>query len=171
MISLILCVDKNNLIGYHENNEFNMPWGKDNKEDLNFFQKKTTGNTIIMGYNTWKSLGEKPLPNRKNIVITQKHFNDISKIIDKNLLVFKTLEEALKFINKRKETFIIGGKSLYDAYWTKADRIYRTIIKKYKSQVTENSEKIYVNPIDTEKYQLSLTSETNKYIWEQWDLI
>ncbi len=50
--------------------------GKDNEllwtisDDLKRFKSLTYGNTVIMGKKTWESLPRKPLPGRKNIVLT-----------------------------------------------------------------------------------------------------
>lgn len=66
----IVAVSKNGVIG--SNNS--IPWHY--AEDLVFFKKITMGSTIIMGYNTWLSIGQKPLPGRKNIVLSRKkHVN------------------------------------------------------------------------------------------------
>ena len=66
MVKMILCMDLNGGIGKNNDLLFKM------KEDMTFFKTQTVGNIIIMGYNTWLSLGEKPLPNRTNIVMTDK---------------------------------------------------------------------------------------------------
>ena len=46
-----------------------LPWHI--SEDLKNFKKLTTGHTIIMGRKTWDSLPVKPLPNRKNIILSK----------------------------------------------------------------------------------------------------
>ena len=63
-IQLIWAQDTNAAIGKHGT----LPWHY--SEDLKNFKKLTTGHTIIMGRKTWDSLSIKPLPNRKNIVIS-----------------------------------------------------------------------------------------------------
>src|SRR5690625_3107438 len=65
MLSFIVAMDQNNVIGYQ--NE--MPWHL--PKDLRFFKEKTTGHTIVMGRKTFESIG-KVLPNRKHIVLTSK---------------------------------------------------------------------------------------------------
>ena len=63
MITLIAACSKNRAIG------------KDNKllwylpNDLKRFKRLTTGKTVVMGRKTFESIG-KPLPNRKNIILT-----------------------------------------------------------------------------------------------------
>ena len=85
MISLIVAMDKNNVIGF--NNE--MPWHLPN--DLRFFKEKTTGHTIVMGRKTFESIG-RVLPNRKSVVLTKSEVNlpeeveviqDIQTVVDK----------------------------------------------------------------------------------------
>ena len=103
MVKLIVAVDKNGAIG------------KENKllykidEDLQNFKNLTTNNTIIMGRKTWESLPKKPLPNRKNIVITKN--NTIE-----NIDVLHSMDELENYINmnKNEDIYIIGGSSIYD---------------------------------------------------------
>ena len=67
MLSLIVAMDENNLIG--KNNY--MPW--DIPEDLKKFKEVTTDNIIIMGRKTFQSIG-RALPNRINLVLTKENF-------------------------------------------------------------------------------------------------
>ena len=60
---MIAAMSTNRVIG--NNNQ--LPWHY--SEDLKHFKEITTGKTIVMGYNTYKSIG-KPLPNRRNIIIS-----------------------------------------------------------------------------------------------------
>lgn len=88
-----------------------LPWKdiedlkSESQRDMKNFKMLTTGNVIIMGYNTFLAIGRK-LPDRENI------------IIDRNSSI-KCLEDAIDFLEKRKETkriFIIGGaKILHEA--------------------------------------------------------
>ena len=70
MVRMILCCDYQGNIGRNNALLFKM------KEDMKFFRESTTGHVIVMGYNTWLSLGEKSLPNRTNIVL----YDEISNI-------------------------------------------------------------------------------------------
>jgi len=107
--SLIVATNLDSGIGYFENNKYTIPWNE--KEDMQYFKKITLGssfNAVIMGKNTYLSIG-RPLPKRKNIVIssTLETNNDIT--------VVKTLTDALNYckINRYDETFVIGGSQLY----------------------------------------------------------
>ena len=82
-IILIAAVDKNLAIG--KNGQ--IPWKI--KEDLKFFKEKTEGTSIIMGRSTFDSIG-RPLPNRKNIVMTRSPRNR------KGVIEVGSREEALK---------------------------------------------------------------------------
>lgn len=107
--------------------------GKDGKllchlsDDLKYFKSVTDGQIIIMGRKTWDSLPVKPLPNRKNVVLTKdKEFKinneDIITNIDFDLITFvgKNFPE--------KDMFIIGGQSIYEQFMPYADMLYVTHI-------------------------------------------
>ena len=63
-LKAIVAVALNGVIG----NGLDIPWHI--SEDFKHFKKTTTGGIIVMGRKTWQSLGERPLPNRENVVIT-----------------------------------------------------------------------------------------------------
>ena len=63
MIKMIVCTDINGGIGRNNDLLFHI------KEDMKFFKEKTLGCKIVMGYNTWLSLPNKPLPDRENYVL------------------------------------------------------------------------------------------------------
>lgn len=94
---IIVATDNNGLIG--QGNK--MPWHL--PADFSYFKSKTTGSVVVMGSNTFFSLG-KPLPNRKNIIITRRNL----KI--EGVEIYKTIEEAL---NIYPDCFIIGGAKIY----------------------------------------------------------
>ena len=137
MISIIAAVGINNELGY----ENDLIWKL--KDDLKYFKEKTSGKTIIMGYNTFISL-PKMLPNRKHIVITTK---DIQ--ID-NVEIFHNKEEILNYIKEQNdEVFIIGGASIYKMFIDEADKLYLT-------EVDDKFEKadVYFPEFDKEKYNM-----------------
>ena len=106
--------------------------GKDNKllwnipEDLAHFKKITSGYPVIMGSRTFESLPGGALPNRVNIVLSDK--KDYKA---KDALIVSSLAEALKEAKKTKakEIFIIGGGFVYSQFLPKADRLYLTLVK------------------------------------------
>lgn len=118
MISLLVAMDKNHVIGL--NND--LPWRLPN--DLKFFKQTTTGNTIIMGRKTYESIG-KPLPNRKSVVLT-KGGGDYPSEVD----VISDIESIHKYDKKQpdKELFVIGGANVFKQVLPFADCIYVTLI-------------------------------------------
>ena len=111
---MIAAVGKGNELGKNNGLIWNIP------NDLKFFKEKTIGKTVVMGANTFHSIG-KPLPQRKNIVITHQN-------IDK-VLIYKSIREFLiDYKNKTEEVFIIGGASIYKEFIDYVSTIYLTEI-------------------------------------------
>lgn len=115
MISIIVAVGKNREIGRKNQLLFNIP------EDMQRFIDVTKGHTVVMGEKTFQSIG-KPLPGRKNIVVT----------LDKNYKApgcetRYSLEDVLKE-NKEteEEIFVIGGGQIYKLSLPYADKLYIT---------------------------------------------
>jgi|694.fasta_scaffold06109_2 dihydrofolate reductase len=106
--------------------------GKDNKllwhltDDMKFFKKMTQNQTVLMGKNTYWSLPEKfrPLPNRNNIVLTTKPFENTFE----NLMVFNNIENTLNTLKNEglEQLFVIGGSQIYEAFLPFADEILAT---------------------------------------------
>ena len=90
--------------------------------DLKRFKELTTGNPIVMGRKTFESIG-KPLPNRRNIIITRN--NDY---IVEGCEIVSSLEEALLLTNNN--CFIIGGGEIYKQALDITDKIYLTLVHK-----------------------------------------
>lgn len=124
IISLVAAVDSKNGIGLNGK----MPWGHI-KEDMEFFRGLTTGSTVIMGRITFESLGNKPLPNRRNIVISSTA-NVAYYFKYDNLFYESSLENALSRLLNENQIFIIGGESIYKKAIDYADRIFLTHIDK-----------------------------------------
>ena len=116
MISLIAAIDKNRGIGNKNKLLAHIP------EDLKYFKNVTNGHTIVMGYNTYMSLPVRPLPNRKNIVLTTKNIKLPGAI------VLDSLEELFKEIPSEEEVFICGGASIYKQLLPYATKLYITHI-------------------------------------------
>lgn len=105
MITLIWCEDKEGGIGCKNN----IPWSI--KEEMNHFREKTLNKIIVMGKNTYNSIG-KPLNNRTNIVISKSLINEKKY---SNLIIFKNIAEFLSAY-KNKDFFVIGGLSIYKQF-------------------------------------------------------
>ncbi len=115
-ISAIVAVANDNIIG-HDNQ---IPWYL--PADLAYFKRTTLGHPIIMGRNTFHSIG-RPLPKRTNIVVTRDPFFRADGI-----LVAHSLQEAIDmaFEAGAAETFIIGGGQIYAQSAELWDKIYLT---------------------------------------------
>tara|TARA_Y100001934_G_C11950813_1_gene584805 strand:+ start:120 stop:599 length:480 start_codon:yes stop_codon:yes gene_type:complete len=115
-IFLIAAVDKNLAIGKNGK----IPWHI--KEDLQFFQKNTLNTAMIMGRSTFDSIG-KPLPDRKNIVMTNSPTNreGVIEVCD----IESAIKEAKKDSNKIS---IIGGQSIYKEFMPLANKLLITEI-------------------------------------------
>jgi len=119
MISMIAAVAENRVIG----NKNAIPWHL--PADFEYFKKTTLGKTIVMGLNTFKSIGEKPLPGRKHIILN----NDPNYIPQENCIVAHSIEEAIKIIKGEPEVFICGGASVYKQFLPLAQKLYITEVR------------------------------------------
>lgn len=118
-ISIIACRANNGVIG----KDNKLPWHL--SEDLKFFKKITSGQSVIMGYRTWESLPVKPLKNRKNFVFcregtTLMNNPDVKPVFDLDKFLVRTDIDNV---------FVIGGATLYKLFIDKADEIYLTEIE------------------------------------------
>jgi len=121
-ISIIVAFSENNVIGKNGK----IPWYI--SDDLKRFKKLTTDHTIIMGRKTWESLPIKPLPNRKNIVLTKNpDFVEGAEAIKSD-----SVQEILDYCNnhENEEIFIIGGEQIYEEFLQFTSKIYLTYIDK-----------------------------------------
>ena len=101
-ITLIAAVAKNDVIGVNNL----MPWHI--KEDFKFFKEFTTGKPVIMGRKTWESLMTRPLPNRRNIVITRQA--DYEAV---GAEVVGDLQAAFALCTEVPEIIVMGGAQIY----------------------------------------------------------
>ena len=117
MISIIVAIGKNNEIGKGNALLWHMP------ADMKYFRETTRGHTVVMGRKTFESM-DRPLPNRKNIVITRD-----KEYKREGIEVVHSLEEALALLKgSKEEIFIIGGAEIYKQAINLADKLYITHI-------------------------------------------
>ncbi len=111
----IVAISKNYAIG----KDGKLPWHY--SSDLKFFKETTTGNAVVMGSNTWRSIG-RPLPNRLNVVLTRSGSvetpPEVLKLSSKDEVI-----DLCKYINR--DIFIIGGAKTYANF---ADLIDKWIV-------------------------------------------
>ena len=116
-IALIAAIAENNAIGFENKLIYWLP------NDLKRFKELTTGHTIIMGSNTFRSLPKGALPNRRNIVLSRKESTF------PGAETFSSLDEALNNCKDEDIIYIIGGETLYRAAISIADILCLTEIK------------------------------------------
>lgn len=113
-ISIIVAMDKNNVIG----KDNDLPWRL--SADLKHFKAITMGKPIVMGRKTYESIG-RPLPGRKNIVMTRS-----SNFVAEGCTVVNSLDEAMQEAGNAEEIMIMGGAGLYEQMLEHASRLYLT---------------------------------------------
>ena len=119
MISIISALAENRVIG----NNNKLPWHL--PADFAWFKQQTVGKTIVMGLNTFKSIGEKPLPKRKHIIL----HTDASYVVPENCVLATSLDQAMEMIKKEEgEVMICGGASIYKQFLPLSDKLYLTFI-------------------------------------------
>ncbi len=115
-ISIIAAMDQDRVIGI--NNQ--LPWKL--PADMQWFRRQTLGKPVLMGRNTYESIG-KPLPGRLNIILTREHGYAVDGAV-----VVHHLEEAMAMAGEVDEVMVIGGAALYEQMLGLADRLYLTQI-------------------------------------------
>lgn len=122
----IVAIAKNFAIGKNGK----LPWHY--SADLKFFKQTTTNHAVVMGFNTWKSIG-KSLPNRLNIILSRKAEIESQS----NVLLLRSREEILALANYLKcDLFIVGGAKTYVQF---ADAIDKWIVTEVPDAV-ENAD-------------------------------
>jgi dihydrofolate reductase len=115
-VKLIVAVNNDGVIG----NEGSVPWVC--KEDLRHFYKTTVNNIVIMGRNTFESLGSRPLTKRYNIILTSDTANHRNT---KNAFFASSMEQCLQAVDQRwkkypeSKAFVIGGQFVYEEFLRK----------------------------------------------------
>lgn len=118
-ISIIVAVARNWAIGMNNNLLWHIP------EDFKWFRKHTSGHPVVMGKRTWESLPKKPLPGRKNVVIT-----DDPRDCFPGTICVGSIDAAVDQMDTDSENFIIGGGMVYRQFLPIANKIYLTVVNK-----------------------------------------
>ena len=138
-----------------------LPWHI--PEDLKNFKKITSNATIIMGRKTWDSLPVKPLPNRRNIVL--------SKTKNLNIETFSSYESCVEklTVEKNKKVYIIGGRSVYEMFFNTAHFLHITTINLLNPDTNEyfpkSTNQIKKSFIKVDSVQLS--SNAKYALWKK----
>lgn len=141
MYSIIVAVADNGAIG------------KDNRlmwrlsADLKRFKSITTGHTVVMGRNTYLSIG-RPLPNRRNVVLSRTMKVDAAPGCE----VIRSVDELETAGDE--EVFVIGGAQVYREFFPKVDRLYVTHVH------TEKEGDVHFPTIDLRQWRVSSSEHT-----------
>ena len=142
--------------------------GKDNRlpwhisEDLINFKKLTLNNPIIMGRKTWDSLPKKPLPKRRNIVLSSKKIDDVESYTS-----IESCLEALKNDNLT-DVFVIGGEMIYKSFFNYSDTLHITFINKNVLGI-DTFFPIKLNEIEKKYTMIEENDLTNECIYTKWE--
>lgn len=115
-IAIIVAIGQNFAIGRNNDLLFHLP------NDLKRFKKITSGHAVIMGKKTLFSLPKGPLPNRRNIVITDvpgESFDGCETVY--------SIEEAVEVVKDEQLAFVIGGGMIYRQFYPIAGKLYLTM--------------------------------------------
>ena len=157
-ISIIVAVAQNFAIGLNNDLLFHLP------EDLKRFKRITTGKALIMGRRTFFSLPKAPLPNRRNIVIT-----DVEGESFPGCETVRSIDEAVELVNYEPEAFVIGGGMIYRQFYPLAGKLYLTLVHKEMTVDT------FFPAIDFNEWEESsrqdLFDEINNFHYSYLDLI
>lgn len=105
-------MDKNRAIG----RENSIPWRV--SSDMKRFKELTSSHAVVMGNKTFDSLKRKPLPNRKNIVLSSQDLKQ------DGVEFVKSTKDALVLTSDAEKVFIIGGGNVYSQFVDVADALY-----------------------------------------------
>ncbi|KKZ86098.1 hypothetical protein B5K05_16685 [Rhizobium phaseoli] len=106
--------------------ENRLPWHL--RTDLQIFKKRTSGHAIIMGRKTFESLGNRPLPNRTNIILSRSEILSNSP----DIRWARDVETALLFADissitaGKLEFFVIGGEQIYKIFERYINQVFLT---------------------------------------------
>jgi dihydrofolate reductase len=119
-IVILVAIGPNGIIGA----ENKLPWRL--PKDMRFFRRVTIGHPIIMGRKTFESFGSRPLPKRRNLVVTRN-----VDYVAQGCEIFHSLQEAIKAVPEDEVAFIIGGGEIYRQAMNIADEILITEISDF----------------------------------------
>lgn len=117
-LALIAAMARNRVIGRGGD----LPWHE--PEDLAHFKRTTSGHAVIMGRKTAESLKFRPLPKRRNLVVTRQQGLALP-----GFEVFTGLDEAIAAARTSDpEPFVIGGGELYALALPQTTTMYLTVV-------------------------------------------
>lgn len=123
-VTIIAAIGRNGEMGQGGKLPWHLP------ADLQFFKETTLHHPVIMGRVTWDGLPKRPLPHRRNIVVSKSHF--ARSFSEPQAIWAESLEGAIGHARKNlktEEVFIIGGAQVYEAALPLANRMILTHVR------------------------------------------
>lgn len=154
MITMILAMDKNNLVGC-TNSKNGLCWHY--PEDLKFYKNNTINKINIYGRNTIIAMNM-VLKNRDNYCLT----NDISNKID-GVKMISSIDEVVNLSNENNEIMICGGVKVFEQFNEICDKILLTKIDE------EHSGDIYYNSLNLSNFKCSEIKKNGVLSFETWE--
>lgn len=103
-----------------------LPW--ENRADMRHFRDTTAGHTILMGYRTWLSIDQTPLPGRRNVVISREPIDGVE--------TYANIQDALQSLSDQETVYLIGGAATIEAAYPHLDGYIRSrILNRYEGDV------------------------------------
>jgi dihydrofolate reductase len=162
-IRIVVAASEDNFIGIDNQLPWHLP------EDLKFFKKMTIGMPVVMGKNTWLSIG-RALPNRLNVVISASLNN-----LPEGVLIFNMLENAIAYLQKEGHDTIsiIGGGQLYKAALPLTDVVYLTRVHTVLGNGTASFQSLSETEWKLTWEETHTADEKNKfdYTFQKWERI
>ena len=152
-INLIWAQDLNGGIGIKNQ----LPWYI--SEDLQNFKSLTVNSTIIMGRKTWDSLKIKPLPKRRNIVMS-------SNLI-KSVECYNSVDILLNEVKNISKIFVIGGSEIYKLFYSKSTELHITFIDKNVDNI-DTFFPIKISQIQKEFKKITSIDLTKDAVYTNW---
>ena len=155
-IAIVVAYDKNRGIGTGGD----LPWGRSLPADLAHFKELTTGGAVVMGRKTYESIGGRPLPNRKNIVLST------GEVV--GAIGAKNFAQALQLASEEpnQDIFVIGGERVFAEALPEVDTIYATEVDYSFSDADVFFPQIDVNQWEEVSRTSQKANEQNKYSFD-----
>lgn len=160
MIAYVWAEDENKLIGKGSSLPWRLP------ADVVFFKKITMQGDIVTGRKTYETIPNRPLPGRRNIVLTrQKDYQSPGAVI------VHSKEEVLELEqNGKEDLYVIGGADLFKMFENEVDELYRTVIHDSFEGDTYFDENFDYDKFERVKSKDGIVDEKNIYshTYELW---
>ena len=155
-IAIVVAYDKNRGIGTGGD----LLWGRSLPADLAHFKELTTGGAVVMGRKTYESIGGRPLPNRKNIVLSG---SEVAGAIGA-----KNFTQALQLASEEpnQDISVIGGERVFAEALPEVDTIYATEVDYLFSNADVFFPQINVNQWEEISRTSQKANEQNKYSFD-----